>query len=92
MKLFGLHVDDYIVEPYEYEEIIVRTQQCLWGRTIQTSQQPPELIDQEVDVDDSLIAEISCSRRAFFPSASSSQPSSNLMTFCSILTITGFKE
>ena len=57
MKLFGLHVDDYIVEPYEYEEIIVRTQQCLWGRTIQTSQQPPELIDQEVDVDDSLIAE-----------------------------------
>ena len=57
MNLFALHVDDYIIEPYDYEEVIVRMQQCLWSRTVQTPKQPPELIDQEVNVDDSLIAD-----------------------------------
>lgn len=57
MKLFALHIDDYIVEPYEYEEVIVRMQQRLWGRTIQTPKQPPELIGQEVTVNDELFAE-----------------------------------
>lgn len=48
MQLFALHVDDYVIQPYEYEEIIIRMQQCLWSRTVQTTQQPPELIHQSV--------------------------------------------
>lgn len=47
MQLFALHVDDYIIAPYEYEEIIVRMQQCLWSRAIQTATCPPELINQD---------------------------------------------
>lgn len=56
LQLFALHVDDYIVEPFEYEEIIVRMQQCLWGRTVQTQKQPPELIDQKVNINDQLLS------------------------------------
>ncbi|MFK5705326.1 DNA-binding response regulator [Ligilactobacillus sp. LYQ139] len=48
MQLFALHIDDYVTQPYEYEEIIIRMQQCLWSRTIQTSHNPPKLIHQSV--------------------------------------------
>lgn len=47
MKLFALHIDDYIVEPYEYEEIIVRMQQLLWSRTLATAKAIPELVEHE---------------------------------------------
>lgn len=57
IKLFALHIDDYIIEPYDYEEVIIRMQQSLWGRSIQTSKQPPELISQKINIDDKIISD-----------------------------------
>ncbi|MGX5376954.1 response regulator transcription factor [Ligilactobacillus sp. LYQ135] len=55
MQLFSLHVDEYLVEPYEYEEVIVRLQQAMWSRAIQTEKKVPELFEQELDIDDSIL-------------------------------------
>lgn len=52
MQLFAFHIDDYLVEPYEYEEIIVRLQQAFWSRTIEEQKKVPELFEHDLNIED----------------------------------------
>lgn len=57
MQLFALHVDGYLVEPYEYEEVIVRIQQAMWSRAVHSHQKVPELFEPEINIDDQVTSD-----------------------------------